>query len=83
MKVLFNIQYKPYPKQALVFKCLLDKSFENTPGEGEIAHYEQFLLFAVFSTCLESFLPFSTNLKLSSANSLSLEESKICCLVKG
>ena len=35
-----------------------------------------------FSTRLESFLPFSSNLKLSSANSFSLEESKICCLGK-
>ena len=37
----------------------------------------------VFSTLLENFLPFSSNLKLSSANSFSLEESKICRLVKG
>ena len=28
-------------------------------------------------------MPFSSNLKLSFANSLSLEESKICCLGKG
>ena len=35
----------------------------------------------VFSTCLDYFLPFSSNLKLSSANSFSLEESKICHLV--
>ena len=38
---------------------------------------------SVFSTLLENFLPFSSNSKLSSANSLSLEESKICCLGKG
>ena len=37
----------------------------------------------VFSTCLDNFLLFSSNLKLSSANSFSLEESKICRLVKG
>ena len=37
----------------------------------------------VFSTCLKSFLSNSTNLKLLSANSLSLEESKICRLGKG
>ena len=30
-----------------------------------------------------NFLPFSSNLKLSSANSFSLEESKICHLVMG
>ena len=37
----------------------------------------------VFSTCLEIILPFSSNLKLSSANSFNLEESKICRLGKG
>ena len=37
----------------------------------------------VFSTHSENFLPFSPNLKLSSANSFSLEESKICHLGKG
>ena len=36
----------------------------------------------LFSTVLENFLPFSSNLKLSSANSISLEESKICHLGK-
>ena len=59
------------------------KSFENTVGNGEIAHNEQFLLYPVFSTHLETFLPFSSNSKLSSANSFSLEASKICCLGKG
>ena len=37
----------------------------------------------VFSTHLDNFLPFLSNLKLSSANSFSLEESKICHLVMG
>ena len=32
---------------------------------------------------MENFLPFSSNLKLPSANSLRLEESKICRLGKG
>ena len=60
------------------------KPFENTVGKGEIAHIEQFLLFpTVFSTCLDNFLPFLSNLKLSSANSFILEEFKICCLGKG
>ena len=35
----------------------------------------------MFSTRLDNFFPFLSNLKLSSANSFSLEESKICCLV--
>ena len=37
----------------------------------------------LFSTPWEKFLPFSSNLKLSSANSLNLEESKIRRLGKG
>ena len=60
-------------KQALVFTCLQHKSSVNTVGKGEIAHNKQFLLFPVFSTCLENFLPFSSSSKLSSAKSFSLE----------
>ena len=122
----------------------LSKQVENTVGKGEIARYEQFLLFPqcfqkacfpgaskgvivwewvnqdslsfpnkpwflhvcntsllkhfgkrrncslraispfpkVLSILLEKFLPFSSNLKLLSANSFSLEESKICHLGK-
>ena len=73
-----------FPKHALVFTCLQYKSFENTVGKGEIARNEQFLLFPqCFSTHLESFLPFFSNLKLLSAISFSMEESKICRLGEG
>ena len=54
-------------RRALVFKCLQCKSFETI----------------VFCTLLENCLPFSSNLKLSSENSLSLEQSKMCRLGKG
>ena len=37
----------------------------------------------MFSTHLDNFLPFSSSLKLSSANYLSLEETVICHLGKG
>ena len=37
----------------------------------------------MLSTRLDNFLPFPSNLKLSYANSFSLEESKICRLVMG
>ena len=53
-----------------------NKPFENTVGKGEIVP-------TVFTTCLDNFLPLSSNLKLSSASSFSLEESKICHLVMG
>ena len=60
------------------------KPFENTLGKGEIARNEQFLLFpqCVLPVWI-AFMPFSSNLKLSSANSFSLKESKICRLVMG
>ena len=47
---------------------LQEKSFENSVGKEEIANYISL---------------FSSNLKLSSAHSLSLGESKICHLGKG
>ena len=69
-----------YPNKPML---LQNKSFENTVGNGEIARNEQFLLFPiVFSTCLENFLLFSSNLKLLSTNSLNLEECKICWFEK-
>ena len=37
--------FNPVPKQALVFTCLHNNSFENTVGKEEIARNEQFLLF--------------------------------------
>ena len=36
-----------------------------------------------FSHSVSTIVPFSSNLKLSSSNSFSLEQSKICCLVMG
>ena len=78
------VMSSPFPKQALVFACLHYTSFENTVGKGETAHNEHISPFpAVFSNLSENFLPFSSNLKLSSPSSLSLAESKICCLGKG
>ena len=75
---------QPPPKQALVFTCLQYKSFENTVGKGEIARNEQFLLFPqCFLSVWITFCHFHYNLLLSSANSSSLEESKICRLEKG
>ena len=50
-------------------------------GKGEIARNEQFLLFPqCFLPILETTLSFLSNLKLSSAHSFSLEESRICRL---
>ena len=47
-------------------------------GKGEIARDKQFLPFpTVFSNHLKNFIPFSSNLKLSSANLFSLKEYKL------
>ena len=74
----YKLKYEPFLKQALIFMCLQYKSFENTVFKGENAHKEQFLLFpTVVSTGFKKILLFSSNLKLSSANSFSLEKSKI------
>ena len=56
----------PFSKQSLVFMCLQYIPFENNVGKGEIAHYEQFLLFSqCFLSLLGNFLSFSSNLKMS------------------
>ena len=60
----------PFPKQALDSACLQYKSSENTVGKGEIT-----ILLKLFSTRFENFQKFSSNLKLSSANCLSLNQS--------
>ena len=74
---------KPFPEQALDFMYLHHKSFDNAVGKGEIAHNEQFLLFPqCFLPVLRAFCHLD-QIKLSSAISFSLEESKICCLGKG
>ena len=51
-------------------------------GKGQIAQGSIYPFQTVFSARLETFLPIILNLKLSSANIFSLEESKICCLRK-
>ena len=68
--------FNPFPNKPWFLRVC--KSFENTVGKGEISLFP-----TMFSTCLESDLPFSSNLKLSSAKSFNLEESKICRLGKG
>ena len=63
------------PKQVLIFTCLQYKSFENTRAISPFS--------TVFSIHFGNFLLYSSKLKLSSANSFGLEESKICRLRKG
>ena len=68
------VNSQPFPKQAQVFTCL--QSFKYTR--------KQFLFFPqYYYTLLVNFLPYSSNLKFSSANCLNWERSKICFLGKG
>ena len=73
-----------FPKKALVITGLQYKSFENTVGKGENCSQRAISpIPTMFSAHLENFLPFSSKLKFSSANSFSLEECKICCMGRG
>ena len=61
-----------------------NKPFENTVGEGEIARNVAIFPFStLITTRFDNLLQFSSNLKLLSANTFSLEESKICRLEMG
>ena len=57
--------------------CLQYKSFENSVRKGEISPFP-----TAFSTHSENFLPFSSNLKLSSAEYFSLEGLKFVVWVR-
>ena len=83
MKMRYN---KPRTLTLSQTTCLQNKFvfFLKHGEKKENARNEQFLLFPqCFSTFLENFVPFSSNLELSSENAFSLEESKICRLGKG
>ena len=87
LNVLYLVTlFKPFPNKPW-FLCVCSASLLKTLLEKEKLHvnYNEQIspLPTVFSTLFGNFLPFSSNLKLLSANSLSLEESKICCVRKG
>ena len=74
----------PFPNKPWFLRICSARLLKTLWEKGEIARNEQFSPFpTVISTCLENFLPISSNLKLSSENYFNLEESKICHLVKG
>ena len=63
-----------------------NKPFENTVGKGEIARNQQTSNFSFSHSVFYLFKELSAifiKIKLSSADSFSLEESKICHLVMG
>ena len=73
----------PFPNKPW-FLCVCRISLLKTLWEKEkLLLTSNFSCPTVFSTLLENFLPYSSNLKLVSANSFRLEDSKICHLRKG
>ena len=75
----FSHVFNRFPNKPCFFTGLQYKSFENNVGKGEIARYEQFLLLPrCFLPLWRTCAIFLSNLKLSTKNYLSLEESKIC-----
>ena len=75
---------KPFPNKPWILHVYSRSRFENTVGKGEIVRNKQAFPFpAAFCICLENFLPFSGHLKLSSANFISLEVSKLYRLGMG
>ena len=75
--------FNPFPKQGLVLRvCSI--SLLKTLWEKEKLLITRISPFpTMFSTHFENFLPFSSNLKLSSPNFFSLEASEICHLGNG
>ena len=79
----FNFLFNPFPNKpwnlrvcsTSLLKTLLEKEKLLVTSNFSFSH-------SVFHPFGE-LLPFLSNMKLSSANSFSLEESKICCLGKG
>ena len=63
--------------------CQLFKSFENTEKKRNCSKRAISSFPTVFPTFLENFVKFTSTLKLLSANSFNIEESKICRLGKG
>ena len=64
------------------FMCVQFKSLKTLWKKEKLLITRISHFYTVVSILLENFLPFSSHLKLSSANSCNLEESKICRLLK-
>ena len=76
-------ELNPFPNKPW-FSCVCSTSLLETQREKEILRVmSNFSFCTVFSTHFENFRSILSNLKLLSANSFSLDESKICRLGKG
>ena len=72
-------QVKPFPNKPLILRVCSGSLLKTLWEKEKLLVTSNFSFsHSFFSTHLENFSPFSLNLKLSSAKSLSLEESNIC-----
>ena len=79
---IFALCFNPLPNKPW-FLSVCSTSFSKTLWKKEKLLFMSNFSFSQCFYLLENFLPFSSNSKLSSANSFNLEESKICHLGKG
>ena len=81
---IYRVFFNPFPNKPW-FLRVCNKSLLNTLwGKEKLLVTSNFSFsHSVFLSVLRVFLPFSINLKFSSANSFSFEESKDCRLDKG
>ena len=82
-QVCLQVDINPFRNKPWFLRVSSTSLLKTLWEKGEIARNEQLLLYPVFSTHLETLLPFSSNLKFMSANYLSLEESKDLLFGKG
>ena len=73
----------PFPNKPCFLHVYITSLLKTLWEKGKLLVASNSSFSHVFSTHLENFLPFSSNLKLSSAKSFNSEEPKICHLGKG
>ena len=77
------INYNPFPNKPLILRVCSESLLKTLWEKEKLLVKSNFSFSYGIFYLLENSLPFSLNLKLLSANSFWLEESKICRLGKG
>ena len=78
-----EMAFNPFPNKPWFLRVCSTGLLKTLWEKEKLLVKSNFSFFPVFSTLYENVLSVSSNLKLSSANSFNLEESKICRLGKG
>ena len=73
----------PFPNKPWFLRVWIASLLKTQWEKEKLLITSNFSFPTVFSSVLDNFLPFSSNLKLSAANSFLSEEPKICRLGKG